>query len=245
MSTVASNLAEHASPIASAIQAPGMPVGVRAFTTTRAAGSFGLVSSEPTLAVHNRWSALQDDLAAIGVMRLASATQVHGADVVRHGGSWRGWLRQRGVDGHITNVPGTALAVTVADCTPVFLAHPSGVVAALHAGWRGTAAGILPVGLDAMAEFGCPADECSVHLGPSICGACYEVGPDVFEALTGVRPAQKGLIDVRAVLADQATSRGVRSLTVSDRCTLHHNDQLFSHRAGDEGRELGVILLLD
>lgn len=231
------------SPLASAIHVDGMPEGVRAFTTTRAAGSFGLVSSESTVAVHNRWSALQDDLAALGVYRLASASQVHGADVVRHHGSWRGWLRERGVDGHLTNVPGTALAVTVADCTPVFIAHPSGVIAALHAGWRGTAAGILNVGLDALAELGCPADECVVHLGPSICGACYEVGPEVFEALVGVRPAAKGLIDVRAVLADQATRRGVRELRQSDRCTLHHNDQLYSHRAGDEGRELGVILL--
>jgi YfiH family protein len=233
----------HNAPLASAIHVEGLPAGIRAFTTTRAAGSFGLVSSEPTTEVQQRWSALQDDLAGIGVPRLASATQVHGADVVRHGSGWRGWLRQRGVDGHISNVPGTALAVTVADCTPVFIAHPVGVIAALHAGWRGTAAGILRVGLDAMSEFGCPAAECSVHLGPSICGGCYEVGPEVFEALTGSRPPAKGLIDVRAILADQAARRGVRELTVSEWCTRHHNDQLYSHRAGDAGRALGVIVL--
>ncbi len=232
------------SPLETAIQVGDMPPGVRAFTTTREAGSFGLVSSEPTVLVHNRWSALQDDLATLGVHRLASATQVHGADVVRHAGGWRGWLRQRGVDGHITNVPGTALAVTVADCTPVFIAHASGVVAALHAGWRGTAAGILEVGLNAMDALNCPADECVVHLGPSICGDCYEVGPEVFEALTGKRPTGKGLIDVRAVLAEQAARRGVRQLTMSERCTRHHNEQLFSHRAGDEGRLLGVIVAL-
>lgn len=231
------------SPLATAEIVSGMPSNVLAFTTTRAAGSFGLGSDEPVGAVMERWHALESDLAAHGVVRLASAHQVHGADVVRHRAGWQGWLRQRGVDGHITDAPGTALAVTIADCTPVFIAHPRGVVAALHAGWRGTAARILDVGLDAMAELGCPAGECVVHLGPAICGACYEVGPEVIEAMTGKRPTGKSLLDVRAVLSGQATNRGVKDVTISTLCTRHHNEQLFSHRAGDAGRLLGVIAL--
>ena len=79
---------------------------------------------------------LKQGLVERGVVRLATAHQVHGADVVRHATQWRGWLRERGVDGHITDVPGTALAVTIADCTPVFISHPRGVIAALHAGWQ-------------------------------------------------------------------------------------------------------------
>ena len=233
-----------ASPLASAELVPDMPPGARAWTTTRHAGSFGLSSSEAVDATMTRWSALLDALAALGVHRLASASQVHGADVVRHDGAWRGWLRQRGVDGHITSTPGTALAVTVADCTPVFLAHPRGVVAALHAGWRGTAAGILDVGLDAMLALGCSPAECHVHLGPAICGKCYEVGPEVFEAITGARPAGKGLLDVRAVLAEQASRRGVRTLSISQRCTLCDQSRFFSHRGRDDGRQLGVIALL-
>lgn len=236
--------ATHASPIATAVLVPGTPMGVRAFTTTRAAGSFGLVSPEATDLVQARWSALLDDLAAAGVTRLASASQVHGADVVRHRSGWRGWLRDRGVDGHITDCVGTALAVTIADCTPVFIAHPRGVIAALHAGWRGTAAGILNVGLDAMVELGCPAEDCTVHLGPSICGRCYEVGPEVVEALTGTRPTDKQLIDVRDVLAEQARRRKVTELTISSLCTRCEPDRFFSHRGGDAGRQLGVIALL-
>ncbi len=222
---------------------PGLPPGVDAWTTTRQAGSFGLGSSEPVGDVMARWDGLLEALQRRGVNRLASATQVHGADLVEHRGGWRGWLRRRGIDGHVTAVPGTALAVTVADCTPVFVTHPRGVIAALHAGWRGTAAGILDAGLDAFAALGCPSDECRVHLGPSICRSCYEVGPEVFEAVTGARPAGKGLLDVRAILAEQARRRGVRELTVSPLCTRCQRDRFFSHRGSDSGRQLGIIAL--
>ncbi|MBL0172330.1 MAG: polyphenol oxidase family protein [Gemmatimonadaceae bacterium] len=189
-----------------------------------------------------RWNGLLDALSARGIHRVVSAVQVHGADVVRHVGGWRGWLRVRGVDGHVSEEPGTALVVTVADCTPVFISHPRGVIAALHAGWRGTAGGILRVGLDAMSGLGCPADECHVHLGPAICGDCYEVGPEVFEATLGVRRA-RGLLDVRAILGEQATRQGVRHLTVSARCTRCDQARFFSHRGRDTGRQLGVIAL--
>jgi hypothetical protein len=221
----------------------GLPPGVRAWTTGRAVGSFGLGSEEPVGAVMGRWTALQDALAARSIERLACASQVHGAEVARHDGPWRGWLRLREVDGHVTTTPGTALAVTVADCTPVFIAHPAGAVAALHAGWRGTAAGILDVGLGHLARLGFPAAECTVHLGPAICGACYEVGPEVLSAVTGRPAAGKGHLDVRAVLAEQALKRGVRELSVSAACSRCQNDQFFSHRAGDSARQLGIIAL--
>ncbi len=232
-----------APPLASAEPVPGLPSGILAWTTTRQTGSFGLASAEPVERVMGRWNGLLDALAGHGVHRLASATQVHGADVVRHTEGWRGWLRLHGVDGHLTTVPGTALVVTIADCTPVFIAHPRGVIAALHAGWRGTAAGILDAGLDALNDLGCPPDECHVHLGPAICRTCYEVGPEVLEAVTGVPALAKGLLDVRAILADQAVRRGVRTLSVSPCCTRHNGERFFSHRGGDDGRQLGVIAL--
>lgn len=230
-------------PLDVAVAVDGLPSGVSGWTTTRASGSFGLVSDEPVGAVMARWGDLQDALTRRGMQRVASATQVHGADIVQHPGGWHGWLRLRGVDGHLTTVPGTALAVTVADCTPVFLAHPRGVAAVLHAGWRGTAAGILPAGLDAFAELGCPAEECHVHLGPSICRGCYEVGPEVFEAMGAPPPTRRGLLDVRAILAEQAAKRGVTELTISALCTRCRPDRLFSHRGGDTGRQLGIVAL--
>jgi polyphenol oxidase len=217
---------------------------IGAWTTTRDTGSFGLGSTEPVHAVHARWQALQDALARRGVNRLATAVQVHGADVATHDGGWSGWLRMRNVDGHVTRSGGTALAVTVADCTPLFIAHPAGTVAVLHAGWRGVAAGILARGLAVLLDLGCPAEECEVHLGPSICGRCYEVGPEVIRAVSGRSAPGKSLLDIREVLLEQAQRAGVTAVSVSPWCTRCDNDRFFSHRAGDEGRQLGIIALL-
>jgi len=230
-------------PLGSAEPVSGMPDGVLAWTTTRGDGSFGMGSQEPVNDVMERWARLQDGLAALRIERLATAHQVHGAVVERHEAGWRGWLRLRGVDGHVTRTPGTALAVTIADCTPVFVAHPGGAVAALHAGWRGTAARILDVGLDALGAMGFPADECVVHLGPSICGPCYEVGPEVLSAVYGGPAIGKGQLDVREVLREQAWRRGVNQISSSPACTRCHADRFFSHRGGDPGRQLGVIAL--
>lgn len=230
-------------PLPPRVAAGGLPSGVIGFTTTRDAGSFGMGSDEPVGAVIERWTRLEAGLAAHGVSRLASALQVHGAQVVSHGGSWSGWLRRRGVDGHFTQTRGTALAVTVADCTPVLVAHPRGAVAALHAGWRGTAAGILAVGLDLFDHAGFPSSECSVFLGPAICGACYEVGAEVLEAVHGTPTVGNGQLDVRAVLRTHAAARGVANVETSRGCT-RCDPIFFSHRRGDTGRQLGIIALL-
>ncbi len=225
-------------------EVPGLPAGIRGWTTTRGNGSFGLGSSEPVGEVMGRWAALQADLATLGVTRLATAHQVHGSTVAVHDAGWTGWLRGHGIDGHVTTVRGTALAVTVADCAPVLVWHPRGAVAALHAGWRGTAAGILDRGLDLFEAMGFPSRECGVYLGPAICGACYEVGPEVLTAVTGTRATGKGSLDVRAVLEQQATARGVGSVTTDRGCARCHQDRYFSHRGGDAGRMLGVVALL-
>src|SRR5262249_53255614 len=136
--------------------------GVRAFTTGRDAGSFGFHSTEPTLDVMRRWSTLREQLSS-GVPRLATASQVHGARVVVHGQGWEGWLRVDRADGHASIERGTAMAITIADCVPVFLAHPSGATAVLHSGWRGTAARIIEHGIAALAKRGVPVAEIRVH----------------------------------------------------------------------------------
>lgn len=224
----------------------GLSDTVLAFTTTRATGSFGLADATPVGTVIGRWHGLLDALAERGVTRLACAEQVHGAAVAGHGPGWHGWLRLRGVDGHVTTVPGTALAVTVADCTPVLIAHPRGAIAAVHAGWRGTASGILPRALAALDALGFPPAECRIHLGPAICGACYEVGPEVFRAMGQEVPAGgHGCLDVRAVLAAQAAAAGARVIRAdAPHCTRCQPARFFSHRGGDSGRQLGVIALL-
>jgi YfiH family protein len=216
-------------------------LGIQAFTTTRATGSFGSGSDEPVRDVIGRWDRLRKAIAEQGVTRLATSSQVHGADVVRHVGGWDGWLRGNAADGHVSRDRGTALAVTVADCVPVFLAHPSGAVGILHSGWRGTAARIVERGIAELAAVGAATKDLRVHLGPAVCGRCYEVSPEVVAKLTGRIVAAPETVDLRAIIADHAHAAGVRAITISSWCTRHDNARFFSHRAGDAGRQVGVI----
>src|SRR6185503_19840297 len=90
---------------------------------------------------------LVESLAPIA-RRLATSVQVHGERILRHGDGWSGWLRDTsGADGHLGALPETAMAVTLADCVPVFVPHPAGVGLVLHSGCKGTALGIVDRGL--------------------------------------------------------------------------------------------------
>ncbi|HUQ45795.1 MAG TPA: polyphenol oxidase family protein [Gemmatimonadaceae bacterium] len=219
-------------------------VGVTAFTTGRAAGSFGMQTNEPVRDVTARWGALRGLLGGPAT-RLATSFQVHGSTVLRHRGDWQGFLRGPEADGHLSVERGTAMAVTVADCVPVFLAHPSGAAAALHSGWRGTAARITEVAIRQFAALGLLASELRLHCGPAICGRCYEVSADVVAQLTGRNPGRPSTVDLRAIIADHARTLGVREISVSPLCTRCDSDRFFSHRAGDAGRQLGVVFAAD
>lgn len=215
--------------------------GVRAFTTGRAAGTFSTAGPEPVGDVMARWDALRDVLRP-GGPRLATARQVHGTRVIVHGTGWEGWLRGDDADGHAATDRGTGMAVSIADCVPVFIVHPSGAAALLHSGWRGTAGGIVEQGIAALTLRGVPVAELRIHLGPAICGRCYEVSPDVYERLTGSRPAGPRVVDLRALIAKHARVVGVRHVSMSDSCTRCDNARFYSHRAGDAGRQLGVLI---
>jgi len=215
--------------------------GILAFTTTRALGSFGLMSEEPVRDVMGRWHALRDALSA-GGKRFATATQVHETHVILHQPGWEGWLRGNAADGHASIERGTGMAVTVADCVPVFVAHPSGATALLHSGWRGTAGRIVEKGIAALAAHGLSPRDMLVHLGPAICGKCYEVSADVYAQLTGTNPGKPKTVDLRALIAEHARGMGVTSITASSLCTLCDHDRFYSHRAGDVGRQLGVMI---
>jgi copper oxidase (laccase) domain-containing protein len=114
-------------------------------------------------------------------------------------------------------------------------------VALLHSGWRGTAARITTEAIAALARQGLPPDELAIHLGPAICGRCYEVSIEVREQLTGEPVTRPGKVDLRSLIAEHATETGVQKITVSSFCTRCDNDRFFSHRAGDAGRQIAVI----
>ena len=214
-------------------------LGFVAFTTGRDAGTFGTQTDEPVREVMGRWSALR---AHLGGARLATAAQVHGNVVVEHDAEWTGWLRGDAADGHLAPRRGTALAVTVADCVPVFLAHPRGAAALLHSGWRGTEARITERAIRRLEMLGFPPRELRVHCGPAICGRCYEVSAEVAGRLLGREVGTSMTVDLRELIAGHARSLGVKEISISARCTRCDNGLFFSHRAGDSGRQLGVLL---
>ncbi len=115
----------------------------------------------------------------IPVDALAIPRQVHSANVARVGAA--GAVAE--TDALVTNTPGVYLCVTVADCVPILIHDPEHrAVAAVHAGWRGSAAGILSLALKLMrSAFGTRPGDLRAYVGPAAGGCCYEVGPDVAE----------------------------------------------------------------
>jgi len=197
--------------------------------------------SAPARAVLRRWEEL---LRGTGFSLGVHAHQLHGAAVRFHRRGAPGLLVAEPCDGHATRHAGILMAVTTADCVPVSVVDPGKRAAALlHAGWRGAAAGILERGVAVLAEraASAPAD-LHVHLGPSICGRCYEVGPEVFEALGLARPATPATLDLRAALAERAVAAGVDAgrVTISEHCT-RCGEGFFSHRGGDAERQVGFL----
>lgn len=200
------------------------------------AADFGLTTTPSAWTLHTRLEALAAQLGFPGV---AVARQVHGAAVVCLEPTPEGGVRVPGeADGLLTGGEGLLLAVTAADCVPVWLLDPpTGGLGLLHAGWRGVAAGILRAGVRAMGgRFGTEPGRLLVHLGPAICGGCYEVGPEVLEALGREARPGRSQVDLRAELADRAADLGVPAdgLSRSTWCTRCSADQFHSHRGRGE-----------
>ncbi len=206
----------------------------------------GLFGVSPSSEVQGRWASLAE---SVGFPRVVHARQVHGARIAVHEVKVEVEAAGRWVageyDGHVTRVPGTLLTVATADCVPVSVVDPERrAVGLLHAGWRGTVAGVLEAGLAVLASAtSVPAATCHVHLGPAICGDCYEVGPEVHEALGLPVPAGPTPVDLRSNLARRAVAAGVaaRNVSVSSLCTRCGDGGLYSHRAGDRGRQVTVL----
>ena len=135
--------------------------------------------------------------------------QVHGrsVQVVRAGAPPAS--ERQDADALVSNDPRLAIAVRAADCVPLLFADSTtGAVAAVHAGWRGTAAGAATAALETMGrEFGSRPGDISVAIGPSIGPCCYEVGSELVDAFAGAGHARH-LVDRWFSIADPGS--GIR-----------------------------------
>jgi YfiH family protein len=222
--------------------------GVVAGITARGAADgpgfdLGLWTREPVAEVMERWRALRG--AEPGFDAFVMAHQVHGSAIAEHAAT-RGWTILDGVDGHLTRERGTLLLVTVADCIPVYLVAPAArAVTLLHAGWRGTAAGIVANGIARLSALaGTARGDIVMHCGIGICGACYEVGREVMEACRVSAPGGgPWRLDLRARLVKEARREGLTQVTVSSWCSAHDRPRFYSHRAsgGTDGRMVAYL----
>jgi YfiH family protein len=187
----------------------------------------------------------QQLLSATGVPAIVRCRQVHGARVeVHHEASPPGVHVLGEADALVTGGSGVLLVATVADCVPVYLLDAEGLWLGLaHAGWRGTAAGVVEATLGALQDRGADLNSLYVHLGPAICGKCYEVGREVIEALGGDATGPR-TVDLRRHIADVVVASGVdpQRLTVSGACTRCHSERFLSYRGGDRGRRMCAFL---
>lgn len=224
-----------------AIRFPGLVQGI----TGRAAGlDFGtarLPHSHRPGTTSDGWPLLQS---FPGIRHVARCRQVHGADVITYDDCSHADVALLGhADAIVTARAAVLLTVTVADCVPVFIVDPGRKLLGLaHAGWRGTAAGVVASTLAAMRRLGAEAGSLSVHLGPAICGSCYEVGPEVTAALGGSDETRH--VDLRAHIARQLVAAGVKGerVTASAACTRCDSGSFFSYRGGDRGRRMCAFL---
>ena len=233
------------------------PKNVRAVATTRTGGvsrgsydSFNLathVGDDPAAVRENR-ARLRAALALpVEPTWLKQVHGVVGVDAEQSG-------RELEADGAFATQPGAVCVVLTADCLPVLLCNREGTqVAALHAGWRGLAGGVIESGVQAM---GIPGGELLAWLGPAIGPQAFEVGPEVrttfmehdTQTAQAFRPARKGkyLADIHLLARLRLQRLGVAAVYGGGFCTVTDSARFFSYRRdGATGRMASLIWLAD
>lgn len=180
--------------------------------------------------------------------QMAWSKQVHGSEIrlaTAPGGN-------EGFDALVTNTPGVLLAVSIADCTPILVYDPvHQTCAAIHAGWKGTAAGIVAKTLTYMAErFDTHGKDCVAYIGTCIDECSFEVGEEVAaefaDSFKRFDPERgKFMVDLKKANAAALLAFGIPNtqIEISPYCTLRDAKDFFSHRqsGGVTGRGMAVI----
>jgi YfiH family protein len=208
----------------------------------------GAVGDDPAAVRNNRELAAK----ALGrdPGRVVWMNQVHGRDVAVVGGPW-GDRPVPAVDALVTTREDVTLAVLTADCVPVLLADPgAGVAAAAHAGRPGLVAGVVPAAVEMMITQGADPGRITAIIGPSVCGRCYEVPPDLRDEVTAAVPEAyaetswgTAAVDVSAGVRAQLARAGVRVADAPAVCTLESTDHFSYRRARTTGRLAGYVWL--
>lgn len=208
---------------------------------------------DPVSNIEANWSRLLDAIAA-RTRRVVEVHQVHGPSVVvaaRGDAPWPGPSPK--ADALVTDDPNVLIAVRIADCAPVLLATDDGrVVGAVHAGWRGVIAGVLPNAVRAIMDLapGVQGSRISAAVGPCIEAPSFEVGEEVVAEFTRAfpdhwpeivhapgtittprgEPNTKHHVDLKAALRIQLETLGIHRIDIIPGCTLCDSQRFFSHR---------------
>lgn len=187
------------------------------------------------LHVSQNLSILADEL-GLDSERIVIPRQIHGDKVAMADGS----SSLEGVDAVVTQTPGLCVCVSTADCIPVLLYDPKrGVVAAIHAGWRGTVADIVGHTVAFMQKHcGTVPNELRAVIGPGIGLQAFEVGDEVYDAfrLAGFPMERmscrktKWHIDLWEANRWLLCNSGVEQIQLAGICTYQHQDEFFSAR---------------
>jgi polyphenol oxidase len=191
--------------------------------------------------------------------RLIGPKQAHTAKALIVTAAWKPGEAPE-ADAVVTNVRGLAVSVLTADCAPILLADPeAGVIAAVHAGWKGAKGGVIESAIAAMESLGARPAHISAAIGPAISQAAYEVSPEFkaaflaggeangryFTQPAGGRPH----FNLPAYVRDRLLSKSIANIQDIGACTYENESLLFSYRRSvhrfepDYGRQISAILL--
>lgn len=207
-------------------------------------------------ATANRATAMQ----ALGLAldQLHTVKQVHSAKVITLDGEQEAGSIE--ADGLVTDLPGHALGILTADCTPILFADPrAGVIGACHAGWRGAVNGVIANTVSAMQKLGADPANIIAGIGPVIFAEDYEVGPDFAQEVVARHPdaasrffipqgASREHFDLPGFVHDRLKEAGVPNIEQVGQSTYARPDLYFSHRYAthhgiDTGRQIAIIAL--
>jgi len=213
-------------------------------------GFLSCPSSGPTTRSTD-WSA-ELEAQGLPLLKLVLARQVHGARICRATALLPPSPPE--ADGLLTTTAGIAVGVTTADCVPVLLiAPPARLAVAVHAGWRGIIAGIVPEAIRAAAAHAAiPAAELRAAIGPAVGACCYQVGPEVrtafekrygrsFAAPAFTATGTRSYLDLRLFVRNQLEAGGVPpyAIQILGPCTACDRSYASYRRDGPRaGRQL-------